>query len=109
MNKQLIALFGMGTVIVILVFVITASSGNKSSEPQPIVTSSDMSDHHSAQASNDENFLSLLNKEAPNFTLESFDGKQYQLSDLRGKRVVLFFTEGLMCYPSCWNQMVALA
>jgi len=25
----------------------------------------------------------------------------------QGKKVVLFFTEGVMCYPSCWNQIAA--
>ena len=25
------------------------------------------------------------------------------------KNVVIFFTEGAMCYPSCWDQMVAMA
>ncbi|MCL5958395.1 MAG: peroxiredoxin family protein, partial [Chloroflexi bacterium] len=31
----------------------------------------------------------------------------YTRDSLRGKTVVLFFTEGLMCFPACWNQIVA--
>ena len=31
-----------------------------------------------------------------------------KLSSLRGKNVILFFNEGVMCYPSCWNQITAL-
>lgn len=53
-------------------------------------------------------FTSLVGKPAPNFTLQSYDGKTYELNRLRGKKVVLFFNEGIVCYPACWNQMVAL-
>lgn len=53
-------------------------------------------------------FEALKGKPAPDFTLTSYDGKTYTLSELRGKKVVLFFSEGLMCYPACWNQIAAL-
>jgi peroxiredoxin Q/BCP len=52
---------------------------------------------------------SLLNKPAPDFTLTDKAGVAQKLSDLHGKTVVLFFNEGLMCYPACWNQMAKLA
>ena len=52
---------------------------------------------------------SLLNKLAPDFTLADKNGNAIKLSDLRGKTVVLFFNEGLMCYPACWNQMAQLS
>ena len=52
---------------------------------------------------------SLLNKPAPDFILADKTGTTVKLSDLRGKTVVLFFNEGLMCYPACWNQMARLA
>ncbi len=51
----------------------------------------------------------LINKPAPDFTLADKDGKIYSLNELRGKNVIIFFNEGLMCYPACWNQIVALA
>lgn len=51
----------------------------------------------------------LLNKTAPDFSLADKNGKVYSLESLRGKNIVLFFNEGLMCYPSCWNQMIELA
>ena len=35
-------------------------------------------------------------------------GKERSDSQQRGKKVVLFFNEGIMCYPACWNQMAAL-
>ncbi|MEK7501675.1 MAG: redoxin domain-containing protein [Patescibacteria group bacterium] len=52
---------------------------------------------------------SLLNKPAPDFTLADKTGALLKLSDLRDKTIVLFFNEGLMCYPACWDQMAQLA
>ncbi|MFA4819006.1 MAG: peroxiredoxin family protein [Patescibacteria group bacterium] len=51
----------------------------------------------------------LVNKSAPDFALADKDGKIYSLNELRGKNIVLFFNEGLMCYPACWNQIVSLS
>ncbi len=52
-------------------------------------------------------FANSIGKEAPDFTLESLDGTKVKLSDSRGKNVVLFFNEGKMCYPACWQQIAA--
>lgn len=52
-------------------------------------------------------FLSAIGQKAPDFSLESIEGKTVKLSDYKGKTVVLFFTEGSMCYPACWDQMSA--
>jgi peroxiredoxin len=41
---------------------------------------------------------------APGFTLASHTGGQVSLSDFRGKNVLLYFQEGLMCQP-CWDQI----
>lgn len=46
---------------------------------------------------------------APNFELKDLAGNTVRLSDLKGRNVILFFNEGGMCYPSCWNQIKALA
>lgn len=51
----------------------------------------------------------LVNKPAPEFSLLDRNGKTYSAASLRGKNTVLFFNEGLMCYPACWNQIVSLA
>ena len=48
----------------------------------------------------------LVGKPAPDFALADGNGKVYSLSELRGRNVVMFFNEGLMCYPSCWDQIV---
>ncbi len=41
---------------------------------------------------------------APGFTLASTAGSQQSLTSLRGKTVLLYFQEGLMCQP-CWDQI----
>ena len=53
-------------------------------------------------------FNEAVGKQAPDFSLESIDGKTIKLSDYRGKNIILFFNEGEMCYPACWDQMAAL-
>ena len=50
-------------------------------------------------------FFNSAVQKAPDFSLESIEGKTIKLSDYKGKNVVLFFTEGSMCYPACWDQM----
>ena len=50
----------------------------------------------------------VVGKAAPDFRLTDQNGQPVKLSGLRGKKVVLFFNEGIMCYPACWNQMAAL-
>lgn len=53
-------------------------------------------------------FSSLVGKLSPDFSLKDRRGKLFRLSNQRGKKVVLFFNEGIMCYPACWNQVAAL-
>src|SRR3989304_5308246 len=64
-------------------------------------------DHGPHIASDTEKLNLLVGKVAPDFTLYSYDNKKITLSEQKGKKVVLFFTEGVMCYPSCWNQIAA--
>lgn len=51
----------------------------------------------------------LLNKPAPDFSLSDRNGNNYSSDNLKGKNVVLFFSEGLACYPACWNQIASFA
>ncbi|KKS98057.1 MAG: Alkyl hydroperoxide reductase/ Thiol specific antioxidant/ Mal allergen [Candidatus Woesebacteria bacterium GW2011_GWB1_43_14] len=84
------------------------NNSNLGSNVQGSVVQTD--DHHkSPPPADDTVFKSLLGKSAPEFTLEAYDGRRISLKDLKGKNVVIFFTEGAMCYPSCWDQMVAMA
>ena len=47
----------------------------------------------------------LVGKSVPEFSLTDREGKIYSPESLKGKNYVLFFNEGLMCYPACWSQM----
>lgn len=47
----------------------------------------------------------LVGKPLPDIELSDKDGKKYTSADFKGKYTVLFFNEGLMCYPACWNQI----
>jgi peroxiredoxin Q/BCP len=53
-------------------------------------------------------FNEAVGQKAPDFELESIDGTIIKLSNYLGKNVVLFFNEGSMCYPACWDQMAKL-
>ena len=51
----------------------------------------------------------LVGRPMPAFSLRDRQGAEYRSEDFKGKNTILFFNEGLMCYPGCWNQIVALA
>ncbi|MEK9178818.1 MAG: redoxin domain-containing protein [Patescibacteria group bacterium] len=104
-NTILIAAVGAITVLLVgAVIVFSPGFGKTSNNP---TTSGDLENHHADVPPDQSVFNSLLGKNAPDFVLESYDGKIIELQKLRGKKVVLFFTEGLMCYPACWDQMAA--
>ncbi|MBI3559476.1 redoxin domain-containing protein [Candidatus Gottesmanbacteria bacterium] len=85
-------LTAIGTGILVALIVIIVQKGNP-----PVIQQSSGADS--------KIFNNLAGKPAPDFTLESFSGEKITLSSLRSKNVILFFNEGLMCYPSCWNQV----
>lgn len=49
----------------------------------------------------------LIGKPVPEFSLADDKGNTYTSENLRGKDFILFFNEGLMCYPACWDQVAA--
>ena len=67
-----------------------------------------MAGHHNTASGPTSNLDGLVGKPAPDFSLADHNGKTYSLADLKGKEVVLFFNEGMMCYPACWNQIASL-
>ncbi len=71
------------------------------------VTNTD--DHHdgSAITVNSDALNALVGKPMPDIQLSDKDGKIYTVVDFKGKNTVLFFNEGLMCYPACWNQIAS--
>lgn len=53
-------------------------------------------------------YSKLVGEQAPDFNVANNFNSQTSLKSLRGKKVVLFFNEGLTCYPACWNQIAEL-
>ncbi len=108
-------------IIIILVIIGTvALSVIKNNRISGSVTDSaqnnnDMSDHHkraridSSKLGSKISFEQAVGKVAPDFALTNQNGETFKLSEYRGKNIVLFFNEGSMCYPACWNQIAALA
>lgn len=58
-------------------------------------------------ATNSDASNALVGKPMPDIRLLDQDGKIYTATDFKGKNTVLFFNEGLMCYPACWNQIAS--
>ncbi len=68
-----------------------------------------MDDHHGNSVPAASTQSLKVGDSAPDFNLESVSGERVKLGDYNGKNLVIFLTEGSMCYPSCWDQMLALA
>ncbi len=83
------------------------SGSSPAQTPPPSTAESDPM--HQGPASGSSALNSLVNKQTPVFSFADRSGNVYSSDNLRGKKVVLFFTEGLMCYPACWNQIIAFA
>ena len=108
--KEILMTVIITTVLVSLFFIFSKSITKKEAPAatESQINQSTTDSHHGGTAQvSTESFGKLLNKEAPDFTLESYEGEKISLEKLRGKNVVLFFSEGLMCYPACWDQIAA--
>ncbi len=75
--------------------------------PSQTTTSTDSMHGGPSIAANSDALNSLIGKLMPNIQLSDKDGKVFTVADFKGKNTVLFFNEGLMCYPACWNQIAA--
>lgn len=106
MKNNTTIIFAAG-IIVLVAGLFYLRGKNRSSTPaNPAVDSHG----HSAPANVSAVSLnSLVGKPASEFLLTDRDGNVYSPDALKGRNVVLFFNEGLMCYPACWSQIVSLA
>ncbi len=80
---------------------------NPPQNQNPITASVDNMHGGPVTVANGDALNSIIGKPMPNIQLADKNGKVYAAGDFRGKTTVLFFNEGLMCYPACWNQMAA--
>ncbi|MBI4089916.1 MAG: redoxin domain-containing protein [Candidatus Kerfeldbacteria bacterium] len=97
------------TIVVVggLIYVGLANKGTPAASSS-LTSPGSATDHHGGTTGPTTDLSQLLNRQAPNFELTDHNGQAYSLASLRGKKVVLFFNEGMMCYPACWNQIAAL-
>lgn len=102
--SAMVALIFLAALVGGILIIDTVKRG--SGKVESVSVSDDMAGMHAPPPPADNaKFRSLLGNPAPNFRLTSYDGKEISLSDFRDKNVVLFFSEGAMCYPSCWDQI----
>lgn len=67
-----------------------------------------MSSHHGGGGGGNKKFEPLpKGSTAPVFTLPSTSGNTISLADYKGKNILLFFNEGVMCSP-CWQEISRL-
>jgi len=88
-------------------FLFKTSPQNPKQNQNLDAVSTDNMHGQSTMATNSDALNSLIGKPMPDIQLTDKDGKIYTAVDFKGKNTVLFFNEGLMCYPACWNQMAA--
>lgn len=108
-NQKGSALTAVVIIVVVIVlgyFLYKSSPQKKSLSANPTNSqNSGMDSMHGGGAPISDQLNSLVGNPIPNIQLSDKDGKIWSPADLKGKNVVLFFNEGLMCYPACWNQM----
>lgn len=110
-NAVILAAIASFTVIVVAGIWFFSGGQTRANNNAPGQPADDMAGHHSGNTNgaSTAKLDALVGQSAPNFTLTDREGKTYNNENLKGKNVVLFFNEGLMCYPACWEQIVQLA
>ncbi len=112
MNKKNNVFTIIIAIVIIIIIGLLIWGGNKNKINTLSKTSAPAVDQHGhpiAANISTTSLSELVNKPAQDFALADKDGKIYFLNELRGKNIILFFNEGLMCYPACWNQIVSFA
>lgn len=98
--------------VVVLGYVLYKTSpqnGAESRSTANAIQNNNFSNHHGGSnvSVNTAELDALVGKPMPAISLQDKDGKVYTQANFVGKNTVLFFNEGLMCYPACWNQIAA--
>lgn len=116
-NENTIILAGIASFTIIVIAGIWFATGvdtranNAGNTGSAAQVSDSMAGHHSGSGGKASTaaLKALVGKPAPDFNISDLGGKTYNNENLKGKKVVLFFNEGLMCYPACWDQIAQLA
>ena len=109
-KSPIVSIIIVSVVVLALGYFLFKSSPDSSQAKQNLVnnTNANMDSMHSGgSVANNDALNSLIGKPMPDIQLTDKDGKTYTATDFKGKNTVLFFNEGLMCYPACWNQMAS--
>ena len=108
-NSPIITIVVTAVVVFALAYFLFKSAPDNPQQKQSSNQSAPVDNMHSgsAGAPTSEQLNSLVGNPMPDIQLRDKDGKVFTTADLKGKNTVLFFNEGLMCYPACWNQMAA--
>lgn len=110
-NKKspIVSIVIVGVVVLALGYFLVKNPPQNSSKisSQNSSNADDMNGMHSqpSAAIDDSQLNSLVGKSLPDIQLTDKDGKVYTTENFKGKYTILFFNEGMMCYPACWNQM----
>lgn len=96
LNKQILLIIGVVAITVLVFGGIIVWQGQRNNDLAGVVDGQGF------------RFATAIGQKAPDFTLADQNGTAVNLSQLAGKNVILFFNEGLMCYPACLDQVVKL-
>lgn len=105
-NKENVIILGIiGSITIIIVAAIWFLGGSATSSNNQTAANGGARSGNNEPAASIE---TMVGKASPSFSFKNREGKEYNSDNLKGKNVILFFSEGLMCYPACWDQMAEL-
>lgn len=95
--------YGLGIMVIALIVGIGVSNRPPSHDNLSQNSKAEISPSAISQESRTASLSAQVGAKAVDFTLPSSTGQKISLSDYRGKNVLLYFQEGVMCDP-CWKQ-----
>ena len=105
-KSPVVTIVVVSVVVLVLGYLLFKTSPQNSPQTSSQNSSNTDNMHTQTNTSADNSQLnSLIGKALPDIQLTDKDGKIYTTENFKEKNTVLFFNEGLMCYPACWNQM----
>ncbi|MBI4009210.1 redoxin domain-containing protein [Candidatus Roizmanbacteria bacterium] len=105
---KLLSFVLIGLIVGTIVVGYTVVSNKNKTQAAPNSTNTNSDDMASHHGGGNKKFEPLAQGSvAPDFSLPSTVGKVISLADYKGKNVLLFFNEGVMCSP-CWQEISRL-